>query len=171
MEMTQTHIISRDKSKLALLVKQIRFEANGINSYELVHPQGEELPPFSAGAHIDIILPNGMTRQYSLCNSPAERHRYVIAVLRDAVRGSNPAAGPQEFAQWLRDNAAAPNSYCSGNVLEVPEGATVEEEVTRRRHVTRQIVAILTQSENLKGDERAAFVRRKFDELEQSTKQ
>lgn len=83
MEMTQTHIISREQSRLSLLVRQIRFEASGINSYELVHPQGEDLPPFSAGAHIDIILPNGMTRQYSLCNSPAERHRYVIAVLRD----------------------------------------------------------------------------------------
>jgi hypothetical protein len=91
-------------------------------------------------------------------------------MLRDAVRGSNPAAGPQEFAAWLRENGAAPNSYCSGNVLEVPEGETVEEEVARRRHVTRQIVAILTQSESMKGDERAAFVRHKFDELEQSTR-
>jgi vanillate O-demethylase ferredoxin subunit len=87
MEMTQTHITGQQsdgmKTRLSLLVRQIRFEASGINSYELVHPQGEELPPFSAGAHIDIHLPNGMTRQYSLCNSPAERHRYVIAVLRD----------------------------------------------------------------------------------------
>jgi len=91
-------------------------------------------------------------------------------MLRDAVRGTNPAAGPAQFAAWLRENGAAPNSYCSGNVLEVPEGATVEEEVKRRRHVTRQIVAILTESEQLKGDERAAFVRRRFDELEQSTK-
>jgi hypothetical protein len=91
-------------------------------------------------------------------------------MLRDAVRGTNPAAGPQQFAEWLRENAAAPNSYCSGNVLEVPEAATVEEEVKQRRQVTRQIVAILTESEKLKGDERAAFVRQRFDELEQSTK-
>ena len=83
MEMTQTHIISREQTRLSLLVRQIRFEAHGIHSYELVDPQGAELPPFSAGAHIDIHLPNGMTRQYSLSNSPAERHRYVIAVLRD----------------------------------------------------------------------------------------
>ena len=44
MEMTQTHIISREQTRLSLLVRQIRFEASGINSYELVHPQGEELP-------------------------------------------------------------------------------------------------------------------------------
>ena len=68
---------------LSLMVRQIRFEAIGINSYELVHPKGEQLPPFTAGAHIDVHLPDGLTRQYSLSNSPDERHRYVIAVLRD----------------------------------------------------------------------------------------
>ena len=84
MEMTQNFIgLSRPQTGLSLLVRQIRFEANGINSYELVDPAGEELPPFTAGAHIDIHLPNGAVRQYSLCNAPAERHRYVIAVLRD----------------------------------------------------------------------------------------
>lgn len=71
------------QGRLSLLVRQIRFEASGINSYELVDPAGQDLPPFEAGAHIDVHLPNGVTRQYSLCNSPAERHRYVIAVLRD----------------------------------------------------------------------------------------
>ena len=69
--------------QLSLLVRQIRFEATGINSYELVDPAGAELPPFEAGAHLDITLSNGTVRQYSLCNPPCERHRYVIAVLRD----------------------------------------------------------------------------------------
>ncbi|RZL86354.1 MAG: oxidoreductase [Variovorax sp.] len=69
--------------RLNLLVRQIRFEGIGINSYELVNPTGAELPPFEAGAHIDIHVEQGITRQYSLCNDPAERHRYVIAVLCD----------------------------------------------------------------------------------------
>lgn len=68
---------------LSLLVRQIRFEATGINSYELVDPDGGELPPFEAGAHLDVHLPGGVVRQYSLCNAPCERHRYLIAVLRD----------------------------------------------------------------------------------------
>ena len=68
---------------LSLMVRQIRFEAIGVNSYVLVDPKGEELPPFTAGAHIDVHLPSGLTRQYSLSNSPDERHQYVIAVLRD----------------------------------------------------------------------------------------
>ncbi|SDV48820.1 PDR/VanB family oxidoreductase [Chitinasiproducens palmae] len=69
---------------LDVRVKQIRYEGNGINSYELTSPSGKMLPPFDAGSHIDVHLKNGVIRQYSLCNAPAERHRYVIAVLKDA---------------------------------------------------------------------------------------
>ncbi|NIE66913.1 PDR/VanB family oxidoreductase [Burkholderia sp. Ax-1719] len=72
-----------DAETLDVRVKQIRYEGKGINSYELTSPCGEQLPPFDAGAHIDIHLKNGIVRQYSLCNSSAERHRYVIAVLKD----------------------------------------------------------------------------------------
>ncbi|WP_233832492.1 PDR/VanB family oxidoreductase [Paraburkholderia sp. ZP32-5] len=68
---------------LDVRVKQIRYEGKGINSYELTSPSGATLPRFEAGAHIDIHLKNGVIRQYSLCNSPAERNRYVIAVLKD----------------------------------------------------------------------------------------
>lgn len=65
-------------------VRQVTYQAKDINSYELVHPQGMELPPFTAGAHIDFYFRDGSIRQYSLCNDPAERHRYLIAVLREA---------------------------------------------------------------------------------------
>ncbi len=73
-----------------LMVRQIRFEGKGIHSYELVAPDAGELPPFTAGAHIDIHLNDSVVRQYSLSNAPSERHRYVIAVLRDeAGRGGS----------------------------------------------------------------------------------
>ena len=61
----------------------ITREAEGISSFEFRRPDGSELPPFTAGAHIDVSLRPGVVRQYSLCNDPAERHRYVIAVLRE----------------------------------------------------------------------------------------
>ncbi|HKU00924.1 MAG TPA: PDR/VanB family oxidoreductase [Paraburkholderia sp.] len=72
-----------DAGTLDVRVKQIRYEGKGINSYELTSPTGKQLPPFDAGAHIDIHLKSGIIRQYSLCNSSAERDRYVIAVLKD----------------------------------------------------------------------------------------
>ena len=68
---------------LELFVQQVRYEGRNIQSYVLVKPDSAELPAFTAGAHIDLHLSNGVVRQYSLCNSPMERHRYVIAVLRD----------------------------------------------------------------------------------------
>lgn len=75
--------VSARPGTMSVFVRQIRFEGNGINSYELVDAAGNELPPFAPGAHIDVHLVGGALRQYSLCNDPQERHRYVIAVLRD----------------------------------------------------------------------------------------
>ena len=88
-------------------------------------------------------------------------------LLRDAVRGSNSRAAPEQFAEWLRDNAGTPNSYCSGNVFDLPLGRTPDEEVTLRRHLAKQVVAILTEAEAFKGDERAAFVRQRMEALQQ----
>ncbi len=69
-----------------------RDEALDIRSFELAAADGAPLPDFSAGSHIDVHLPGGTTRQYSLCNDPAEAHRYLIAVLRDAnSRGGSSA--------------------------------------------------------------------------------
>lgn len=65
-------------------------EALGICSFELAAADGSPLPAFSAGAHIDVHLPGGLVRQYSLCNHPEERHRYLIGVLDDpASRGGS----------------------------------------------------------------------------------
>ncbi len=67
-------------------------EAEGVASFELANLDGSPLPAFSAGAHIDVAIAPGLTRQYSLCNHPDERHRYLIAVLRDpASRGGSAA--------------------------------------------------------------------------------
>jgi vanillate O-demethylase ferredoxin subunit len=68
------------------------WEAQDIASFELLPVDGPTLPAFSAGAHIDVQLADGLTRQYSLCNDPAEVHRYRIAVLREAQsRGGSQA--------------------------------------------------------------------------------
>src|SRR5216684_504316 len=66
-------------------VKRISYEAENINSYELVAPGGGDLEPFAAGSHIDLHLPNGMIRSYSLVNDQRELNRYVIAVNKDAA--------------------------------------------------------------------------------------
>jgi vanillate O-demethylase ferredoxin subunit len=77
---------------LEVLVSQKTLEADGVFSFELKPTVGEVLPGFSAGAHIDVHLAPGVIRQYSLCNSPAEQHRYLIGVLDEpASRGGSRA--------------------------------------------------------------------------------
>jgi ferredoxin-NADP reductase len=75
---------SEASQPIELRVRSITYQAEGVNAYELVDPTQRELPPFSAGAHIDVVLGDGQIRQYSLCNDPAERFRYVIAVQCEA---------------------------------------------------------------------------------------
>jgi len=70
-------------AKLEVRLKSITALADDINAFEFVSPDGQPLPEFTGGSHIDISLPGGAIRQYSLCNPPGERDRYVIAVLRD----------------------------------------------------------------------------------------
>jgi phthalate 4,5-dioxygenase reductase component len=62
--------------------------ADGISLFELKHSQGADLPEFTPGAHVAVRVPNGLIRKYSLCNDPAERDRYCIAVKREAHEGS-----------------------------------------------------------------------------------
>jgi vanillate O-demethylase ferredoxin subunit len=71
------------KPTMRAVVVAKRREAQDIVSFELASADGAPLPPFSAGAHIDVQVGPGLVRQYSLCNDPSERHRYQIAVLRD----------------------------------------------------------------------------------------
>lgn len=93
-------------------VRAVAFEAERTNSFELVDPSGGELPPFSAGAHIDVHLPDGLVRQYSLCNDPAERRRYVIAVLREETgRGGSRAMHEAVRAGELLTIAGPRNNF------------------------------------------------------------
>jgi vanillate O-demethylase ferredoxin subunit len=69
---------------LRLRLYRITYAATDINLYEFRLPDGAQLPAFTAGAHVDLHLPNGLTRQYSLCNSQDGRDRYVVGVKKDA---------------------------------------------------------------------------------------
>src|SRR5215472_13544593 len=74
---------------MLLRIQSITYLAERINGYELAEPDGRDLPPFEAGAHISVRVSGDVVRDFSLWNDPAERARYCIAVLREAEgRGS-----------------------------------------------------------------------------------
>ena len=83
--------MTTDSRLLRVRVAAKQAEAQDICVLDLVSADGRPLPPFGAGAHIDVHV-QGMVRQYSLCNAPAETGRYQIAVLRCAdSRGGSQA--------------------------------------------------------------------------------
>jgi vanillate O-demethylase ferredoxin subunit len=80
--------------------------ATDICAFELARVDGQVLPAFSAGAHIDVHLADGLVRQYSLCNDPRDTHRYVIGVLRDSRS---------------RGGSIAMHALAEGSLLEISE--------------------------------------------------
>jgi ferredoxin-NADP reductase len=65
-----------------LIVADRTVAADGVAVLTLVDPAGEDLPAWTPGAHIDLILGPSLTRQYSLCGSPNDRKSWRIGVLR-----------------------------------------------------------------------------------------
>jgi ferredoxin-NADP reductase len=66
-----------------LVVVARRDEAPGVVVVDFAHPTGDLLPGWTPGAHIDVHLPGGLVRQYSLCGTPADRGRWSIGVLHE----------------------------------------------------------------------------------------
>lgn len=98
-------------SSLAVKVLRKAVEAQDICSLELAAADGRALPPFAAGSHIDVQLPGGLTRQYSLCNDPTETHRYLIAVLRDPVSRGGSAAVHEQVHEGDTLQISAPRNH------------------------------------------------------------
>ncbi|MGW5076598.1 cytochrome P450 [Rhodococcus sp. NPDC004095] len=82
--------IERAKKKVArqfeLTVLERREEADGVVSLSLGHADGEDLPAWTPGAHVEVHLGDGegaLNRQYSLSSSPSDAARWRIGVLRE----------------------------------------------------------------------------------------
>lgn len=67
---------------MTLDVKSVRFECADVLSVTLTPREGITLPSWIPGAHLDVILPSGRQRQYSLCGDPDDLTSYRIAVRR-----------------------------------------------------------------------------------------
>jgi ferredoxin-NADP reductase len=73
-----------------LVLERKETVAEGVVLLTLRDTQGRPLPEWEPGAHIDLILPTGLVRQYSLCGDPTDRYRLQVAVLREpAGRGGS----------------------------------------------------------------------------------
>ncbi|HEX5533978.1 MAG TPA: PDR/VanB family oxidoreductase [Actinomycetales bacterium] len=71
--------------QLQLQVRSLAVAADRVLTIELQAPGREDLPEWQPGAHVDVILRDGLVRQYSLCGDPADRRRWRLGVLREDV--------------------------------------------------------------------------------------
>lgn len=78
--MTETQTRLRE-FEADLVVDGHEVVAEGVVAVTLVHPDGDMLPAWTPGAHIDLILTPEITRQYSLCSSPADARRFTVGIL------------------------------------------------------------------------------------------
>ncbi|CAM3489500.1 Oxidoreductase [Bordetella sputigena] len=82
---------------MKLQVSEVSQDASGIKIIRFVHPHRPTLPAAPAGAHVDVHIPGGKIRQYSLCGDPRQTSHYTIAVKRsDTGRGGS---------RWLHEHA------------------------------------------------------------------
>nr|WP_232003362.1 PDR/VanB family oxidoreductase [Mycobacterium sp. 1465703.0] len=78
------------RPRLELIVSAKHAVADGVVALTLASSEGHRLPDWAPGAHIDVMLPNGLTRQYSLCGDRWDPATYRIGVLEEpASRGGS----------------------------------------------------------------------------------
>jgi len=70
-------------TEISAVVSRIVEVADGVKTIEFRAADGSELPMWTPGAHLDVVIRDGVARQYSLCGDPAYRQSYRIGVLRD----------------------------------------------------------------------------------------
>ncbi|WP_158849806.1 PDR/VanB family oxidoreductase [Saccharothrix deserti] len=69
--------------ELDVLLERKESVADGVVRLTLRHPDGEPLPAWEPGAHLDLVLGPDLVRQYSLCGDPADRSVFEVAVLHE----------------------------------------------------------------------------------------
>lgn len=94
---------------LDLVVARRRREAAGVVSLTLRHADGTALPPWGAGAHLDLLLGGGLERQYSLCGGDASSYR--VAVLLEAAGRGGSAYVHTELREGERVRARRPRNH------------------------------------------------------------
>jgi ferredoxin-NADP reductase len=85
-----------------LVVSDRQMLTPRIVGLSLASPAGRPLPEWTAGSHIDLILPDGRERQYSLCGDPSVRDSWNIAVLREDEDGGSAAVHRLSVGELLR---------------------------------------------------------------------
>lgn len=97
-------------SMLAVKVARRKVETDRVISLELVSLTGEPLPPFEAGAHIEVNVGAGVVRHYSICNDPRNQDHYTLGILREMPSRGGSETIHNEFDVGTVVNISAPRN-------------------------------------------------------------
>jgi ferredoxin-NADP reductase len=101
---------THDEVDLTLQVASRTEGAEGVVVLELRDPSGADLPAWAPGAHLDLELPNGLTRQYSLCGDPGDRAVWRIGVLREPEGRGGSAYVHDELTEGVQIDVRGPRN-------------------------------------------------------------
>ncbi|MGY1633579.1 PDR/VanB family oxidoreductase [Geodermatophilus sp. SYSU D01186] len=101
---------THDEVDLRLQVASRTEGAEGVVVLELRDPSGADLPAWAPGAHLDLELPNGLTRQYSLCGDPDDRSVWRIGVLREPEGRGGSAYVHDELTEGVEIDVRGPRN-------------------------------------------------------------
>ena len=101
---------THDEVDLRLVVARRTTGAEGVAVLELRDPSGAELPAWSPGAHVDLKLPGGLVRQYSLCGDPHDRAVWQIGILREPEGRGGSAYVHDEVLEGMEIDVRGPRN-------------------------------------------------------------
>ncbi|URI08247.1 PDR/VanB family oxidoreductase [Aquincola tertiaricarbonis] len=96
---------------LQVVVRRRMEQGGNIVLLDLADAAGAALPAFQAGAHVDVHLPTGLVRQYSLCSDPADVRRYRLGVLRDPSSRGGSIAVHEHLTEGASVTISAPRNH------------------------------------------------------------
>jgi len=96
---------------LELVVADKEKLADGVVRLTLRAPDGQPLPSWEPGAHVDLRLPGDVVRQYSLCGRPGDPSAYQVAVLREPAGRGGSAYVHDEIVAGQRIEVDGPRNH------------------------------------------------------------
>ena len=105
--------LTKAQSMLEVVIRKKELVAEDICALTFEALPNRTLPSFRSGAHIDVHLPSGKIRQYSLCGDPTNRAEYRIAVKKDAAGRGGSVEVHETFREGQRIGISKPKNFFS----------------------------------------------------------
>jgi ferredoxin-NADP reductase len=108
---TATRLSPTATATLDVVVRQRQLQGQTVAVLTLEATDGAALPAFSAGAHVDVHLPGGLIRPYSLCGDPADTRAYRLGILKEPSSRGGSVAVHASLQEGSRLSISPPRNH------------------------------------------------------------